>query len=368
MKKIRILHIQLLPLLSGVQNMMLNLLDGLDPEKYEVYVACRPGGDLVTEIMKRDYNFIPLYHMEHHLSPKDILAFIELYRICRNKKFDIVHTHSSKTGFLGRIAARLAGVSKIIHTVHGFSFHPYQQIQTRLFYQMMESFAAKFCDVMVFVNESERKYAEGSILFRGVMMLTIFNGVHIPDLNPDVERFDFLKDRFIIGSNARFSMQKNIVQTMEAAIIACRRNPKLAFVFVGDGDFYELCKKMVKSANLTDSIFLPGWQSNTQIWLEQYDCFLLYSLWEGLPLSILEAMAYGKPVIGSDIKGNNELISDLNGILVPPGKPESLAEVLQGLPGRIKEIKTWGNNSRKTVIQRFNMTEFNERYRELYES
>jgi len=199
-------------------------------------------------------------------------------------------------------------------------------------------------------------------------MLTIFNGVIVPDLNPVVERFEFLKDRFIIGSSLRFSQQKYIVQTMEAAIIACRRNPKLAFVFIGDGEFYELCLKMVKSAELTDSIFLPGWQKNMTAWLEQFDCFLLYSLWEGLPLSILEAMAMGLPIIGSDIKGNDELISDLNGILVPPKKPELLAEVLQSLPDRTSEMKIWGENSRKAVLQRFNMEEFVARYRELYES
>jgi glycosyltransferase involved in cell wall biosynthesis len=368
LNKIRILHIQLLPLLSGVQNMMLNLLDGLDPEKYEIYVACKPGGDLVPELMKSDYNFIPLYAMEHHLSVKDIFAFIEIYRICRSKQFDIVHTHSSKTGFIGRIAARLAGVPKIIHTVHGFSFHPYQPLFTRLFFQVMESIAAHFCDSMIFVNDSERKLAEGNILFRGVKMQTIFNGVNVPELHSEVERFEFLKDRLIIGSSCRFSSQKNIVQTLEASIIACRRNPKLAFVFVGDGEYYSLCTKMVKSANLTDSIFLPGWQKNMLTWLEQFDCFLLYSLWEGLPLSILEAMAVGLPVIGSDIKGNDELISDLNGILVAPGKPETLAEVLQGLPDRRSEIKIWGENSRKTVLQRFNMDEFIESYRELYES
>jgi len=368
LNKIRILHIQLLPLLSGVQNMMLNLLDGLDPEKYEIFVASKPGGDLVKEIMKRDYNYIPLYKIEHAISPKDVLAFLELLQICRNQKFDIVHTHSSKTGFLGRIAARMAGVPKIIHTAHGFSFHPYQPIAQRMFYQALESISARFCDTMVFVNDADRMWAEKNPMFRNTSLLTIYNGVPIPDINHRQERFEFLRDRFVIGSSSRFSAQKNIVQTIEAAILSCRRNPKLAFVFIGDGELYNLCAKMVKSANLTDSIFLPGWQKDTQAWLEQFDCFLLYSLWEGLPLSILEAMSVGLPIIGSDIKGNDELISDLNGILVPPRKPEYLAEVLQGLPERQKELKTWGENSRKSVIQRFNMDDFIERYIELYES
>lgn len=368
MNKIRILHIQLLPLLTGVQNMMLNLLDGLDPNQYEIYVACKPGGDLVQEVMKRDYNFIPLYHMEHHISPKDILAFVELYRICRGKKFDIVHTHSSKTGLLGRMAARMAGVPKIIHTVHGFSFHPYQSFLTRTMYKWLEGFASRFCDEMIFVNESERIMAEKSKLFRNVRMRTIYNGVRIPKIEHHADRFEFLQNRFVVGSSSRFSAQKNIVQTLEAAIIACRRNPRLAFVFIGDGEYYSLCRKMVKTAGLDDSIFLPGWQSDTGTWLEQFDCFMLYSLWEGLPLSLLEAMAAGLPLIGSDIKGNNELISDLNGILVEPGKPEKLAEVLQGLPERPNDMKKWGENSRKAVIQRFNMDDFINRYIEVYES
>jgi glycosyltransferase involved in cell wall biosynthesis len=368
LSKIRILHIQLLPLLSGVQNMMLNLLDGLDKEKFDIYVACRPGGDLVPELIRRNYKHIPLHFIEHHITFKDIFGFIELYRICKKLKFDIVHTHSSKTGFLGRIAARLAGVPKIIHTAHGYSFNDFQPKPLKLFYLALEILASRFCDIIAFVNESDRIYAEKNFLFKGVKLLTIFNGVVIPELNQEVEKFDFLKDRFVVGSSSRFSKQKNIVQTMESAIIACRRNPKLAFVFIGDGEYYELCLKMVKSTNLTDSIFLPGWQNNMHAWLEQFDCFMLYSLWEGLPLSILEAMSFGLPIIGSDIKGNNELISDLNGILVEPGKPETLAEVLQSLPERPSEIRIWGENSRKTVIQRFNMEEFIRKYRELYES
>ncbi len=368
MKKIRILHIQLLPLLSGVQNMMLNLLDGLDQDKYEIFIACRPNGELIQEIENRRYHFIPLYAMEHHLSIKDVLAFIELYRICRRGRFDIIHTHSSKTGFIGRIAARLAGVPKIIHTVHGFSFHPYQPIIPKLFYLFMEAFAAHFCDFMIFVNDSDRIFTENNLLFHGVNTQSIYNGVLIPKKNTEVERFAFLKDRFVIGSSLRFSKQKNIVQTMEAAIIACRRNPHLAFVFIGDGEYYQLCLKMVKTANLADSIFLPGWEKNIQTWLLQFNCFLLYSLWEGLSLSILEAMAVGLPIIASNIQGNNELVSDLNGILVLPGKPEILAEILHGLPERKNEIKNWGENSRKEVLQRFSMKEFIKRYQGIYES
>ena len=126
MTKIKLLHIQLLPLLYGAQNVMLKLLNSLDINRYEIYVISKPGGPLVDRLRQLNYHYIPVKTLRRNISFLDILAFFKIYNICKKYKFDIVHTHSSKTGFIGRIAARSAGIHKIIHTVHGFSFHPFQ--------------------------------------------------------------------------------------------------------------------------------------------------------------------------------------------------------------------------------------------------
>ena len=111
----KLLHLQLLPLLSGVQNFSLHLLAGLNPEEYEIHVASQPGGPLVQEVQRRGYTYHPLSQLRHPISWRDIPAFWQILRLCKKEGFDIVHTNSSKPGLLGRIAARIVGVPLIIH-------------------------------------------------------------------------------------------------------------------------------------------------------------------------------------------------------------------------------------------------------------
>lgn len=364
MEKIKILHIQLLPLLSGVQNMMLKILTSLDSGKYEIYVISKPGGPLEQKVKELGFNYLPLKYLRRNFSPLDLLAFLEILRICLFYKFDIVHTHSSKTGFLGRIAARLAGVPKIIHTVHGFPFHSFQPKILQKIYMNLEKFASLFCDKVVFVNNSERRKAIAKKIVSRKKAVTIYNGIEIPYLQ---KRFGDDNEKVIIGSVLRFSKQKNIINTIKVAIEVCRLNRRLQFIFVGDGELYREAKRMVKKAGMEKRILLPGWKTDIENWLLKFDVFLLYSKWEGLPISILEAMSYGLPIIASDIEGNNELVSEENGFLVSVKKVDKLEQILINLPSKMEELKKMGENSRKKVREKFGISEFIRKYQELYD-
>jgi glycosyltransferase involved in cell wall biosynthesis len=364
MEKIKIAHIQLLPLLSGAQNVMLSILNSLDKDKYDIYVISKPGGPLVERVLELGYNYIPLSSFKRSISIMDIVALIELIKIFKKYKFDIVHTHSSKPGFIGRIAARIVGVPKIVHTVHGFPFHPYQKKLIKKFYQSMEKFAALFCDKVVFVNNSEREAAIVDHLIQPRKAITIYNGIELPKIEIQTKR---KSDKFIIGSCLRFWKQKNIIDTINAAICVCKQNKDIQFIFIGDGELYKVVEKMVYDSGFEDRIQLPGWQKNSAEWLQKFDVFLLYSKWEGLPLSILEAMSYGLPIVASDIKGNNELVSDVNGILVPINDIDRLTAILLSLPNDKNSVKEWGANSRKLIKEKFNIMEFIRKYKNVYD-
>ncbi len=364
MKKIRIAHIQLLPLLSGAQNVMLTILESLDKNKYDIYVISKPGGPLVDKVVELGYKYIPLSSFKHNISIMDIVAFIKLIIIFKKFKFDIVHTHSSKPGFIGRIAARTAGVPKIVHTVHGFSFHSYQKKMIKKFYQLMEKFAGLFCDKIVFVNNSERETAIANHLIKPEKAITIYNGVEFPQMRL---RGKENSDKFIIGSCLRFWRQKNIIDTIEAAIRVCKENENIQFIFIGDGELYRSAEDMVNNSGFKNRIQLPGWQKNPTEWLQKFDVFLLYSKWEGLPLSILEAMSFGLPIVASDIKGNNELVSDANGILVPINEIDRLTSILLSLPDEKEKLKEWGENSRKLIKEKFDLTDFIRKYKNVYD-
>lgn len=361
--KIKILHLQVLPLLSGVQNMMLSLLDSLDKEKYDIYVACKPGGPLVDKIKEKGFHYLPLNYLKREISLSDFPAFMEIFFYCKKYKFDIIHLHSSKMGFIGRIAGRLAGIKKIFFTSHGTPFHIYQPMIIQKFYQILERIGGLFGDRTIFVNNFDREFYIKNNLLKKNKALTIYNGVEIP-----LKQKQFIpKEKMTIGYIGRFSRQKNIVNTILAAIEVCKRDEKFEFIFVGDGELYRIAEKMIMSVNLQNRIKLVGWQNNILDWMEKFDLFLLFSRWEGLPLSILDAMAYGLPIIASDIKGNDELVSQGCGVLIKPDDIESLVEVILNFKNNLNLLKEMGNNSRKYVENYFSLESFHKSYQQLYE-
>lgn len=363
MRKIKILYIQLLPLLSGVQNMMLRLIDSLDKNKYDISVACKNGGPLIDELKKRNVSYYEVKNFVHPISIKnDILAFFEIYSIIKQNKFDIVHTHSSKPGLLGRIAAKLAGTTKIIHTVHGFAFHSFQSPVKQKMFMFLEKFAGLFCDKAVFVNNQDRIFAIKSKILPQKKVLTIYNGIKLNEIDK------IQKTGFVVGSVLRFDEQKNIVNTVKAAINVCKTTPEISFKFIGDGKFYRLCQKLVAKNKLQKQILLPGWQNNINYELANFDVFLLFSKWEGLPLSILEAMASGLPIIASNIKGNNELvINNYNGFLINVSNLKKLENTILHCYNQQNMLNQLGKNSKKLVNEKFSFQNFALGYKRLYE-
>jgi glycosyltransferase involved in cell wall biosynthesis len=330
MKK-KILHIQLLPLLSGVQNVMLHILQGLDPSEFEIYAACRPGGPLVEEIRKRGYTFLPLPHFKREISVFDFAVFMHLIFLCRKHSFDIVHTHSSKPGLLGRIAAKIAGVPLVVHTGHGAPFHENQPPAVQKLYMKLERFGAQFNDWMIFVNNYHRNYYIEHRLIPAAKTVTIYNAIN-PELLDAIERKTshrkLVGEAVNIGSILRFSEQKNIVMTISAAISICQNRQDVQFTFIGDGEYFEICRKMVSGAGLQERILLPGWCHDTPGRLAKFDVFMLYSNYEGLPMSIIEAMFAGLPILASDIPANAELVDDSNGWLAHAYNRQALETAL----------------------------------------
>ena len=326
MKK-RVLHLQLLPLLSGVQRFSLHLLDGLPQDEYDIYVASKPGGPLVDAVRARGWNYLPIKTFRHPITAWDLLSFIGIYRLCRKYKFDIVHTNSSKPGLLGRIAARLAGVPLIVHSIHGTAFQPHQSRWVYLLYSMLEKLGNSFSDYTIFVNHSDRIKCLELGLLPESKAITIYNALADTIVRPEIAN-RMKHDGFVIGSTIRFSEQKNVIRLITAACKACRLQAKLKFIILGDGEHYQLCKSIVASYRLNERVLLPGWDSDVAPWLAAFDAFILYSRWEAMPYSIIEAMHAGLPIIGSDIPSIRELVDESVGWLVPLDDEQAMISTL----------------------------------------
>lgn len=349
--------------------MMINLLENLDRNKFEITVVSAPDGPMIDKLKEMGIRHIAIPQLIQKINFHDIPVFIEFYKVFRKYKFDIVHTHSSKTGFLGRIAARLAGVKITMHTIHGFPFHPYQSKIVQLFYRNLERVAGFFCDITISVNEFERKLAIQHRIISKRKIRTIYNGIKSLESANLLKRKDFGidEDQIIIGSVSRFSKQKNIINLIKVAISIVQKVSNIIFIFIGHGENFTYVQQLIENAGVKKNIKLMGWKSNVSDWYSLFDIVVLYSKWEGLSLTILEAMSMKKPIIASNIKGNNELVfHGKNGYLVEIDDHEDLTKKIISLSKDSLKQKKFGEESYKLFFDQYTLEKFCNSYVTLY--
>lgn len=367
----KLLHIQLLPLLTGAQNFSLHLLDGLPQDEFEISVASAPGGEFVEAVRSRGYNHISLSLLKHPISPLDLGAFIQIYLAIRRGGYDIVHANCSKIGLLGRIAARLAGTPLILYTVHGTSFQDHQSRPARAIFQALEWLGNRFGNKTVFVNNSYRAQALKLRLIEADKAVSIYNAIppkfaaELDSLAAD-RRFDPQKQDFVLGSTLRFSPQKNVANLVGAACRACKLQPRLRFIFTGEGELLPLCRQIVRSHGLNGRVLFPGWDTRVADWLKLFDAFILYSRWEAQPFSIIEAMHSGLAVIGSAIPSIAELVDRDSGWLIELDDQEALIRCLVRLPENAAEAHAKGQHANRRIKALCDYRAMVESYLQIY--
>ena len=315
----KIAHIQLLPLLTGVQRVSLDELTRLNRSEFTPYMICQQSGPMTEECENNNITCLYTPTLVREISPlKDIKAFWHLYRLFRKYKFDIVHTHSSKTGVIGRLAAKLAGVPMIVHTVHGYAFPAAKSKLEKNIFLAMEWLGTKCSDKIICLHDADKKIAEEALGAKASQLIVLANGVNINKFNPptieqkqDIRtKLDLPFDAIVIGMVGRLWQQKNPKLLLTAAIAILKDRKNVHFVFAGDGELRAELEDKVNALGLSSNIHFLGWRNDTESVLKAFDIFVLPSLWEGMPLAILEAQATGLPCIVSNIQGNNHLVSN----------------------------------------------------------
>jgi len=338
-KPIKICHVQLLPLMSGVQRAMLEILYRLDRDRFDPVVLCKEEGDLTAVISAKGISYQTLPDFVRSIHPwHDLMAWQELNRFFNAQHFDIVHTHSSKTGILGRLAARKAGVPIIFHTVQGLPFHEFSPTPLKIMYSWAEKKTGSISNKIIFVNKEERDLAVVTGLVPHEKAVTIFNGVDlnkVNQMNNDRIRTQFRRhwgiseNEFIVGYVGRLWEQKD-PETLIRIIELCTSLP-VRFLIVGDGPY----KKRFDQRFCNDKhVIMTGWLDDPMTMYSALDALILPSLWEGLSVTLIEAMAFGKPLIASNIKGNRECVwHGENGFLCTPRDPNSFRQAIATLTG-----------------------------------
>ncbi len=263
----------------------------------------------------------------------DLGGVFRLRAFLRAQSYDVVHTHTSKAGFAGRLAARLARVPIVVHTVHGFAFHESSPLSTRLFYAALERCASHWCDRMVSVSEFHRDWAVQLGMCRANRIVAIPNGIAEPvcgtyDRAKIREEIGFGSGDLLAVSIGRLAPDKGLEYLIEAAAMLpldCRIRIALA----GDGPARDRLIRLTKQFKVTDRVHFIGFRKDVAELLAACDLVILPSLREGLSISLIEAMAAAKPIIATSIGSQREVArhGDM-AWLVPPADAKSLRDAI----------------------------------------
>lgn len=354
--RVRVAHLVTRLDLGGAQQNTLYTASHLDPARFDVLLACGPGGMLdddarrLADAPERPFKLRLFPELVREVSPlDDFRALLQLASWLRDERPHVVHTHSSKAGILGRLAARLAGVPVVVHTYHGFGFHERQRAAVRSFYVALERLCVRLSRWTLFVSEDNRRYAEGyglalpgrcSVLRSGVKLSQF--PAPLADRGRKKAELGCGMHKPLVVSVGNLKPQKNPEAFVRVAAKCLERHPDARFLFVGDGELRPKVEAQLLLKGLHGKVLFPGWRRDTAEILAAADVFAMTSLWEGLPRALVEAMKTGLPCVAYATDGVRDVLRDgENGFLVAPDDEAKLAERIVGLlddPGKAKAL------------------------------
>ncbi len=332
--------------LGGAQQNTLYTVRGLDEDpKYSVELLTGPPegpeGELLEEARSHGIEPVLIDNLKRNVDPvNDLLALFKLYRYFARNQFDLVHTHSSKAGILARWASFLAGVPRIMHTIHGLPFHRYQPPWRYWLFWLLEVATAAITQEIVTVCDRMAEKASIAGVTPRSGFTTVYSGM---DLEPFLEvpekgseqalrqkqRMGFPADSFVFGKIARLFHLKGHKYALRAFSKVREQVPEVRLLLVGDGILREKLEQRCKSLGIEEDVKFTGLVPARDIpsMISTMDCLIHVSLREGLPRVIPQAQAAGRPVISYDVDGAPEAIEDgKTGFLVEPETVDPLAK------------------------------------------
>jgi len=368
-RKTRVAHVITRLILGGAQENTLLTVEGLQrmPE-YEVVLitgpAIGPEGELVERARRNGVRLDIIDAMRREMDPaRDAIALLELLRHLKRFRPDVVHTHSSKAGILGRLAARLLRVPAIIHTIHGLPFHPYEgKWRNRLFISL-ERLAARWSDKVITVADAMIEKSVAARVAHRSKFVTIYSGMEVePFLRSGTLRKETRKELgfettdIVIGKIARLFELKGHDFALDAAPAIIARQPRVRLLFVGDGLWRERLEEKARRLGIAERVTFAGLVDPSRIpaMISAMDIVVHASLREGLARVLPQAFLCGKPVVSFDVDGAREVVIDgETGWLVAAESTEGLQRALLGGIEHRRRAGTMAQRGRALCKERF---------------
>ena len=365
-RKIKLMQITHDLAIGGLQQVVVNLCKFINKDKFDVSVLClRALGPFADEVRQMG---IKVHFLPQPPNGTDYFSFLKVAKILRREKIDVIHTHNTQPFVDGTLGALLSGRKiTIVHTDHARDFPDKRRYMFAEW--LMSHFAYKVVGVSDHTCQNLIKYEK--ISPRKVM--TILNGI-------DGSKFDIQIDKEkkkkelgligfdpIIGLGVRLAEQKGITYLLQAMPKVIKHFPDIALVIAGEGPLEEDLKKEAELLGINKSVHFIGPRLDIPELLKLFDLYVLPSLWEGLPMVLLEAMAAGCPIVATNVGGvPAALRHDKSGVLVPPVDPETLGLQIAKLLDDVNTRKRYSENGIKIFHEKFSAENMIQKYEELY--
>ena len=388
---IKVCHIITQLELGGAQQNTLFTVSHLDRQHFLPILITGTEGLLVEEANRAtDVQKYYLPDLVREIRPvQDLKVMFQIRRILRQEQHKdprmplIVHTHSSKAGIVGRWAAQLAGISRIIHSIHGFGFHPRQSFVQRWTYILLEWVTARITTHFIAVSAANIHTGRRYRLFSPEHASIIRSGIDIARFQQSANRIraedqehrrrmlDALKlphETPLVGMIACFKPQKAPLDFIRVMRIVAQRNSHVHAVMVGDGVLRPQIETLITEYHLEERISLLGWRTDIPDILPLFDLLVLTSYWEGLPRVCPQAMAVGLPIVATSVDGVPEAVQDgVTGYLLAPGGIQGISEKILQLLEHPDIAQQMGAEGQKRVAE-FDIYRMVHQQEELYRS
>ncbi|MEW8967174.1 glycosyltransferase family 4 protein [Exiguobacterium alkaliphilum] len=332
------------------------LIESLKTEGHQVDIACAYGDR--TDQLREEGWVIHTLPIDRKFHPKRNLQTIqELVTLLRREKYDAIHVHTPVAAALGRVAARIARTPHILYTAHGFYFHErMSRVAYELVFWLEKSLAALATDWLLLQSEEDYSLAKTRQFKRDDRLLHLGNGIDLNRFKPIAKTHNPEQLKFLFVG--RLVREKGILDLLQAFTQLSKTHPGATLTIAGELMVNERDQETGKlvEAYLVDNpnVHYAGFVKDTPTLFSDHDVFLLPSYREGLPRSILEAMASGLPVIATNIRGcREEVIDHETGYLVPVASPDALAEAMESFILHPERLETYGRRGREVVEERF---------------
>ena len=326
-------------------------INHLISQGYKVDCAASLHDELESDLIKKGVKFFEIPFSRNPLDINNIKAFRKLINIQKEYQYDIVHVHTPIAAMYGRLLKLKFSNLKTIYTAHGFHFYKGAPKINWIIYYSIEKIMSKLTDAIITMNEEDYNQAlkfniKNTYKVNGVGIDLSYYNPKLHNKNEVRQELGLKKDDFVIVMIAEANKNKNHIQMIKAIEILKKKGIEVKVICAGRGPLLENIKEEIKKRELDENIFMLGVRKDIPKLITACDIGMLLSYREGLPRNIMELMAYGKPVIGTNIRGIRDLVyNNINGYIVDLNNPLKTSEIIDYIYNNRHLIESMSKNS-----------------------